>query len=235
MMEGWASIERRTFLRLSAAFAASVVAACSRASSAVANAEEESGPRKLSTGKRALLVYFSRAGENYFDGGRKVLAVGNTAVVARIIHDALGCDVFQIRAVDRYPDAYEPTVQRNVREQSEKARPEIIDLPESIAAYDTILVGSPIWNVRLPRIMLTFAERFDFTGKLVHPFTTHAMSGLGKALEEYTAACHGAALGEALAVRGEEVEHCRPSVIAWLRRIHMIPSAKTGVPSTSSR
>jgi hypothetical protein len=51
---------------------------------------------------------------------------------------------------------------------------------KSIAAYNTILIGSPIWSVRAPRIMLMFAEHFDFTGKKVHPFTTYAMSGLGQ-------------------------------------------------------
>jgi hypothetical protein len=67
--------------------------------------------------------------------------------------------------------------------------------------------------------MLTFIERFDFAGKTVHPFTTHAMSGLGHAVEEYTAACRGATIGEALATRGEDVDRSRPDVEAWLRRI----------------
>ena len=70
--------------------------------------------------------------------------------------------------------------------------------------------------------MLTFAERFDFAGKTIHPFTTHAMSGLGHAIEEYTAACRGATIGEALAIRGEEVESSRPEVEAWLRRIKLL-------------
>ena len=45
--------------------------------------------------------------------------------------------------------------------------------------YDTVLIGSPIWNVRPPMIMTTFAESHDFTGKQVYPFVTHAVSGLG--------------------------------------------------------
>jgi hypothetical protein len=52
--------------------------------------------------------------------------------------------VFRIEAVDPYSDRYDPTVQRNVREQDENARPGIVGLPKSIAAYDTILLGSPI-------------------------------------------------------------------------------------------
>jgi hypothetical protein len=84
------------------------------------------------------------------------------------------------------------------------------------------LIGSPIWNVRAPRIMLTFTEHVDFTGKTVHPFTTYAMSGLGHVVEEYTAACRGATIREALAIRGEEAERGRPKVEAWLRRIALL-------------
>jgi len=84
------------------------------------------------------------------------------------------------------------------------------------------LIGSPIWNVRVPRIMLTFAEHFDFSGKTVYPFTTYAMSGLGHAVEEYTVACRGAMIGDALAVKGEDSENSRPEVEAWLRQIGLL-------------
>ena len=70
--------------------------------------------------------------------------------------------------------------------------------------------------------MLTFAEHFDFSGKTVHPFTTYAMSGLGHAVEEYKAACRGATIGDALAVKGEDAESRRPSVEAWLRQIGLL-------------
>jgi len=215
-------MERRAFLRLSVVATAGATLACSRSSrNAGATSGGEAGASTPGADRKVLLVFFSRAGENYFNGGRKVLKVGNTEVVAGIIRDALGCDVFQIQPVDPYSDRYDPTVERNVREQEEHARPGIVSLPGSIAAYDTILIGSPIWNVRVPRIMLTFAERFDFAAKTVYPFTTHAMSGLGHAVEEYTAACRGATIGAALAIRGEEAVSSRPEVEAWLSRIEL--------------
>jgi len=65
------------------------------------------------------------------------------------------------------------------REQDTDARPAIADPLPSIDKYDTVLLASPIWNVRAPMIMATFAERYDFAGKTVHPVTTYAMSGLG--------------------------------------------------------
>jgi flavodoxin len=212
------SLQRRTFLRLAAA---GVLLGCSLNSRDASATSDPSTETRGAAGK-VLLVFFSRAGENYFNGGRKVLAVGNTEVVAGMIRDALGCDVFKIQPVDPYSSRYEPTVERNVREQNDNARPGIVNMPTSIAAYDTILIGSPIWNVRVPRIMLTFAEHFDFTGKTVYPFTTYAMSGLGHAVEEYRAACRGATIGDALAIRGEEAERSRAQVEAWLRKTKLL-------------
>ena len=125
-----------------------------------------------SAGSKVLLAYFSRAGENYFNGGRRRLAVGNTEVVAGMIRRLTGCDVHRIEAADPYPDDYEPTVARNVREQNENARPAIANPLSSIERYDTILLGSPIWNVRAPMIMTTLVEGLDFAAKTIHPLTT---------------------------------------------------------------
>jgi FMN-dependent NADH-azoreductase len=119
------------------------------------------------------------------------------------------------------PD-YDSTVERNVREQRADARPAIANPLASIERYDTVLLGSPIWNVRAPMIMSTFAEGFDVTGKTIHPFTTYAMSGLGSTERDYAASCPGATLGEGLAVRGEDVNDAGPAVESWLRRIGLI-------------
>jgi flavodoxin len=172
--------------------------------------------------KDLLVAFFSRPGENYHYGGRVHLDTGNTEVLATMITDRLGCDVYNIKAADPYPGDYDATVRRNVDEQNQDARPVIANPLASIEPYRTILVGSPIWNVRPPMIMRSFLESFDFTGKVIHPFTTHAMSGLGTAMEDYRRTCPTATIGEGLAVRGEEVTSARDTVHAWLQRINVI-------------
>jgi flavodoxin len=172
--------------------------------------------------RRILLAYFSRAGENYFNGGRRFLDVGNTQVLADIIAKHLDAFTYRIEAAEPYSDAYDATVARNVREQESNARPAISRALPDVSRYDTILVGSPIWNVEPPMIMRTFTEGLDLAGKLVIPFTTHAMSGLGRAVEIYAATCRGATIGEGLAVRGEEVAQAGPAVGGWLRRVGLL-------------
>ena len=80
----------------------------------------------------------------------------------------------------RTPTSYDETVQRNVSEQDTDARPAIANPLASITGYDTVLLGSPVWNVRPPMIMTTFTDSHDFTGKTILPFVTYAVSGLGR-------------------------------------------------------
>ncbi|MGG8410183.1 flavodoxin [Streptomyces sp. 12297] len=110
-------------------------------------------------------------------------------------------------------------MKRNVREQDTDARPAIEGRLPFLDGYDTILLASPVWNVRAPMIMTTFTESLDFRGKTVHPVTTHAMSGLGTTERDYAVSCPGATIAEGLAVRGEEVKDAGTEVEAWLRRI----------------
>jgi flavodoxin len=233
---GPASLERRTLLRGSVfggAFAMTgIQAACSTSSSGgpgSAPGEDGLSPnvRKRSSsttsdqaGRRVLLAYFSRAGENYYYGDRINLTVGNTTVLARMIRDQLDCDLHEIEAAEPYSADYDAAVARNVREQEADARPEIANPLTSIEDYDVVLLASPIWNVRPPMIMRTFAESHDFRGKTVYPVTTYAMSGLGTSEREYAEACSGADIGEGLAVQGEEVRDNEQAVTAWLQRIN---------------
>ncbi|WP_406470408.1 flavodoxin [Streptomyces sp. NBC_01615] len=195
------------------------ITGCSTSSPGEAARETtERSVSSASAGSRILLAYFSRAGENYFNGGRTNLKVGNTEVLAGLISERIACDVHRIEALDPYSDDYDETVARNVREQEADARPAIANLPSSIERYDTVLLAGPIWNVRAPMIMTTFTEKFDFRGKTVFPITTHAMSGLGTTERDYAASCPGATIGEGLAVRGEEVRDADDAVRSWLRR-----------------
>ena len=222
------TMRRRAFLRLGLAgvgsAAVGVLSACGGESRRDARPDRARSPRpaQAAGGERILLAYFSRPGENYWNGGRRNLKVGNTELLARAISARLDCDVHRIDAADPYPADYDETVQRNVQEQDTDARPAIANPLASIDAYDTILLASPIWNVRAPMIMTTFAERYDFTGKTVHPITTYAMSGLGTTPEDYARDCRGARIATGLAVRGEQARSAGADVDAWLRRTRLL-------------
>ncbi len=212
-------LHRRRLLAGALALSASAVTGCAAPIPTGSTAPLNPGSPAMPDARRILLAYFSRAGENYFNGGRRFLDVGNTQVLAELIAARVGVTVYRIEAAEPYSDDYDATVARNVREQERNARPAITGALPDVAGYDTVLLGSPIWNVQPPMIMRTFTESLDLAGKRVIPFTTHAMSGLGQAVEVYTSTCRGATLGEGLAVRGEEVGQAAPAVREWLRRV----------------
>lgn len=168
------------------------------------------------TDARTLLVYYSRAGENYWYGSRRTLTTGNTERVARIIVDSVDCDTFGIEAGDPYPTGYDATVARNVDEQQDDARPAVAAALPDVSGYGTVLLGSPIWNVRPPMIMSTFLDGVDLGGKVLRPFVTYAVSGLGRTADVYGALVPGARVTRGLAVRGEEAEGSEDAVRAWL-------------------
>jgi flavodoxin len=211
--------DRRGFLRVAAATAlgGAWMTGCDNADSSAPT----STARPTPTGARVLLAYFSRAGENYHYGGRKNLEIGNTEVLAGMIRDRITCDVHRIEAAEPYPDGYDDTVDRNVREQDADARPAIANPLPAIDGYDVVLLGSGLWNVRPPMIMRTFTDGLDFTGKTVLPVVTYAVSGIGNAPEDYADACPGATVGDGLAVRGEEVTQAGDTVSSWLQRVNL--------------
>ncbi|OJV56720.1 MAG: hypothetical protein BGO38_11160 [Cellulomonas sp. 73-145] len=178
----------------------------------------------LTNPEKVLIVYYSRPGENYWYGGRRTLTIGNTELLVRILADRLDCDVHRIEAVDPYLSEYDATVARNVREQQEDARPGIVGGLPDASGYDTVILASPIWNVRPPMIMSTLVQGLRLDGKTILPVATHAMSGLGRAVTVYAELAPTARIGDGLAVRGEEVAEAASAVERWIGRA--IPDAR---------
>lgn len=119
---------------------------------------------------KAIVIYFSRAGENYSVG---TVDVGNTALMAKYIADYLNADTFEILAKNPYPESYAETKIRVNKELQDNARPEILNEIYNLDEYDTVFLGYPIWSGNIPMIVYTFMEKYDLSGKTVIPFNTH--------------------------------------------------------------
>ena len=119
-------------------------------------------------------------------------ASGVTARAAKEIAQAVDADLYEIRPAVPYTDAdldWTDKTSRSTKEMNDPAcRPAIAEPVEHMEQYDTIFVGFPIWWYVEPRIVDTFLESHDFSGKTVIPFATSGGSGIGKAeksLEEH--------------------------------------------------
>ena len=92
-----------------------------------------------------LIVYYSRKGENYWGGSIKNLTKGNTEIVAEMIHEAVGGDLFEVDTIKPYSHDYHTCTEEAQRELRENARPELRKYMDSLDGYDIIFVGYPNW------------------------------------------------------------------------------------------
>ena len=117
-----------------------------------------------------LVAYFSASGE--------------TARLAATLAGVTGGTLFEIRPETAYTAAdlnWNDKHSRSTLEMNDaKSRPAIADRVEHFAQYDVVFVGFPIWWYQAPRIIETFLESYDFSGKTVIPFATSGGSGMGK-------------------------------------------------------
>ncbi len=88
-----------------------------------------------------LVAYFSRAGQNYGNGGVINLRKGNTEVLAEAIAADLGADLFKIDTVEPYPEDYYATTDQAKRELRENARPAIQGPLPNMEGVDCIVLG----------------------------------------------------------------------------------------------
>lgn len=160
-----------------------------------------------------LIVYFSRAGENWQVG---TVEKGNTAVIAEYIENKINADVFEIKAKNPYPVSYQETLDRVREEGQTNARPEFVGEPENLGQYDTVFLGYPIWNGGLPNIMYSFLEKYDLSGKTVIPFSTHGGSGWGRTLSELKTLCPNATFVDGFSTAGTNARNAQSDVEKWI-------------------
>lgn len=114
---------------------------------------------------------------------------GHTKKMAEHIAGVTGGTLFEIVPVKKYLGGY-ACLPRVAKEVKGDLRPEIKTRVDKFEEYTDIVIGYPAWDYTCPKIIQSFAEQYDFTGKEVFPFDTHGGSGpLGT--EEIRSSCKG--------------------------------------------
>lgn len=117
---------------------------------------------------KTLVAYFS--------------ASGVTAAVAKILAETLGADLYEIKPESPYTAAdlnWMDKHSRSTLEMTDPAsRPELASEQIDLSGYQNVLIGYPVWWYVEPRIVDTFLESYDFTGKILIPFATSGSSGI---------------------------------------------------------
>ena len=119
--------------------------------------------------RKSIVVYFS--------------CTDNTKTIAEYIKDSTASDIYRIEPSVPYTSAdldYGNADSRTSKEQNDAtARPSIAGNLPSLTDYEIVYLGYPIWWGEAPKIMYTFVEKYDLSGKIIIPFCTSASSGIG--------------------------------------------------------
>ncbi len=165
---------------------------------------------------KTLIAFFSRADENYFGGAMRYVKVGNTEIVCGIMKDLLDADTFRIEMKTPYSPVYMTCIEEAKKDLRERARPDLVALPESIDGYDTIVLAYPNYWGTMPMAVFTFLEAFDFSGKTILPLCTNEGSGMGASEREIKKTCPGATVKPGLPITGSRAGDSAESVKRWL-------------------
>ena len=166
-----------------------------------------------------LIIYYSRKGENYWNGTLKNISKGNTEIVAEFIQKAVGGDLFEVDTVKTYAADYYTCIEEAKQELRDQARPELKKYLDSIAGFDNVFVCGPCWWGTFPMAIFTQLEKLDFSGKKVMAVMTHEGSGLGRCESDLKKLCTGAIFGQGLAVHGADAAESENTVAAWAQNV----------------
>lgn len=162
-----------------------------------------SGTDTEAEGTKVLVAYFS--------------ATNTTEGVAEHIANGLNADLYEIVPEEPYTDAdlnYNDNNSRSTLEMNDpSARPAISGSVENMEQYDIIFIGYPIWWGEAPRIVSTFMESYDFSGKTIVPFCTSGGSGIGSSASNLEQLTSGAAWLDGRRLNGSDSQD---TVMEWV-------------------
>ena len=151
--------------------------------------------------KKSLIIYFSRADENYSVG---YIENGNTEIVAEYVRDLINADMFKVEPLVEYAKDYQTCIK--------EAKERIGNAPvkktiNDISAYEIIYIMTPIyWGTYTPELE-TAIKGLDFNGKVIRIVTTHEGSGLANVPKDIKRICSGAnVLDDAIAIKVQIVK-----------------------------
>jgi len=123
---------------------------------------------------KAVVAYFS--------------ATGTTAKIAKQLATQGKADLLEIEPEKKYTKAdldwHDKTCRSTLEMQDATSRPAILTASSAVDKYQTVYLGYPIWWGVAPRVVNSFIEKCNLTGKRVILFATSGSSTIGKSVSE---------------------------------------------------
>ncbi len=216
------NMSRRTFVGAAAtALAGLALGGCASApEEPAASAENPQKPQPAQDAQQAATESEGAPAAAPPTDSNTVIAVfsrtGNTLALAESVQASTGLDLVRIEPAEAYPDDYDEMLDLGQREQDEDARLALAAGVPSLAAYDTIYLGFPVWWGHIPQIIKTLADRGDLAGRTIAPFSTSGSSSIAASVSDLRALCPDANVLDGLAVTEAGLGSMDEAAEEWL-------------------
>lgn len=155
---------------------------------------------------------------------------GSTRQLAQLIQQQVGADMEEITLVNPYDTNYQKTIERSLQEREQGVLPEINPVKSSLADYDTIYIGYPIWFGTYALPIASLLEQVDFTDKVLVPFCTFGSGGIEASRDSLMAHLPENITLEGYGVRAARMAAASEEIVPWLIRIGALPGEFVPMP-----
>ena len=194
---------------LASIMAVMLVLAMTSCSGGNSGASGDDQAAQQNTDVRSIVVYFS--------------CTGNTKAVAEEVAAQTGSELHEIVPEEPYTEEdlnyNNDNCRANIEMNDPESRPAISNTIENFSEYDTIYIGYPIWWGSLPRIMNTFFDTYDFSGKTIVPFCTSGSSSISQSVSVIREAEPEAQIKKGLQISSAGADDSSYEVRKWLEEI----------------
>jgi len=172
--------------------------------------------------KKALVLFFSRAGENYSVGK---VEKGNTERFVDSMKSTMPSSTVyhKIEPENEYPESYSETLDIAENEQNNDTRPNIKNPITDVSEYDPIIIGYPIWHTKIPRIVINQIEKINsegFKDKNIVLICTHEGSGFSSTMNEIQQKItNSKEISQGKSLRGSEVDSKTSEIESFAKSI----------------
>lgn len=194
--------------------------------------DEAAAMEKADMGERKVLtVYFTRVGNSEFEEDVDAVSsaslmkdnetlVGNSQLLATMVYNAVGGELYGIQTEKKYPSAYSDTVSVAKDEMDSDEDVALSGTLPELSRYDMVVLVFPVWWGTVPGAVKSFLQSDDMAGKTIYPLVTHGGSGAGNSVEDIRKLCKTDVSNDVLEVFDDDVTNAAGAVSEWLKSLH---------------
>ncbi len=194
--------------------------------------DEAAAMEKADMGERKVLtVYFTRVGNSEFEEDVDAVSsaslmkdnetlVGNSQLLATMVYNAVGGELYGIQTEKKYPSAYSDTVSVAKDEMDSDEDVALSGTLPELSRYDMVVLVFPVWWGTVPGAVKSFLQSDDLSGKTIYPLVTHGGSGAGNSVEDIRKLCKADVSNDVLEVFDDDVTNAAGAVSEWLKSLH---------------